>query len=82
MYSPKINEVLIPELYKLAKEKGMPMTRMADTLLADALEKQTGNRIDLIRERKRNTSYAAYIFRVMRQQAKKEENKEVVPSEG
>ena len=81
MYSPKINEEIIPELYKLAKEKRIPITRLTDTLLADALEKETGNRIDIIREKKKNISYANYIFRVMKQQAKKEEKKEV-SSEG
>ena len=30
MYSPKINEEIIPALYKLAKEKRMPMTKLTD----------------------------------------------------
>ena len=34
MYSPKIDERLIPPLYRLARRRGQPMTR----LVAEALE--------------------------------------------
>ncbi len=34
MYSPKIPERLIPPLYRLARDRGQPMTR----LVADAVE--------------------------------------------
>ena len=37
MYSPKIKEDLIPELYRAAKEKGLTMTRLVDKILRDAL---------------------------------------------
>lgn len=37
MYSPKIDESLIPILYKLAKQKGRPMTKIVDDLLWTAL---------------------------------------------
>ena len=83
MYSPKISEEIIPELYRLAKKKGMPMTRLTDELLAEALEKETGfTPACPVRERKRNTSYATYILRTMKQRAKKEEMEEVMSSEG
>ena len=37
MYSPKIDESLIPILYKLAKQKGRSMTKLVDELLRTAL---------------------------------------------
>jgi len=39
MYSPKIDEELIPALYRLAKEKKIPMTRLVNGVLRCALEK-------------------------------------------
>jgi len=39
MYSPKINEKLIPKLYKIAKAKNMPMTHLVNQILAKAIEK-------------------------------------------
>lgn len=38
MYSPKIDEELIPALYRLAKEKKIPMTRLVNGILRRALE--------------------------------------------
>lgn len=38
MYSPKIDEELIPVLYRLAKEKKIPMTRLVNGMLRRALE--------------------------------------------
>lgn len=40
MYSPRIDEELIPALYRLAKEKKIPMTRLVNGMLRRAL--QTG----------------------------------------
>jgi hypothetical protein len=40
MYSPKINEDLIPKLYALAKSENKPMTEVVNLILSDAL-KQT-----------------------------------------
>ena len=40
MYSPKISEELIPLLYRLAKAKAMPMTRLVNGLLSAALDSQ------------------------------------------
>lgn len=37
MYSPKIDEKLIPELYRLAKELGMPMTRLVNAMIAEGI---------------------------------------------
>jgi len=38
MYSPKIDEELIPALYRLAKEKKIPMTRLVNRMIRCALE--------------------------------------------
>ena len=37
MYTPKISEELVPVLYRLAKERRMPMTRFVDGLIRQAL---------------------------------------------
>ena len=37
MYSPQIREVLIPPLYRLAKARRVPMTRLVSDILAAAL---------------------------------------------
>ena len=39
MYSPKIKEEYIPILYRLAKLKGMPMTKLVNNLIKDYLDK-------------------------------------------
>ena len=39
MYSPRISEKLIPKIYNVAKAKGIPMTRVVDEILNDALSK-------------------------------------------
>jgi len=41
MYSPKISEALIPALYRLAKERKMPMTRFVDGIIRNALANMT-----------------------------------------
>ena len=38
MYSPKISEELIPVLYRMAKDKRMPMTQLVNALLCSVLE--------------------------------------------
>lgn len=49
MYSPKINEELIPRIYRLGKLKKMPMTRLVNEILQRELsemeeeEKTNGN---------------------------------------
>ena len=37
MYSPKIDEELIPRLYRLRKLKKMPMTRLVNRILENAI---------------------------------------------
>ena len=37
MYSPKIDEALIPQLYRLRRVKKIPMTRLVNQIIADAL---------------------------------------------
>jgi DNA-directed RNA polymerase subunit RPC12/RpoP len=37
MYSPRINEKHIPVLYRRAKDKGIPMTRLVNEILEDNL---------------------------------------------
>ena len=37
MYSPKIDEELIPRLYRLRKLKKIPMTRLVNGILENAL---------------------------------------------
>lgn len=37
MYSPRIDEELIPPLYRLAKARCVPMTRLVSEILKDAL---------------------------------------------
>ena len=39
MYSPKIHEELIPQLYRLAKGLHIPMTRLVHALLAQGIER-------------------------------------------
>ncbi len=47
MYSPKIDEELIPKIYRLGKLKKMPMTRLVNEILQRQLsemeEKEGGN---------------------------------------
>ena len=37
MYSPKLDESLVPVLYRLAKERRIPMTRLVDGIIRQAL---------------------------------------------
>jgi len=39
MYSPKIDEDLIPRLYRLARERKVPMTRFVNEHLKTAIER-------------------------------------------
>jgi hypothetical protein len=40
MYSPRISEVLIPNLYRWAKSEGLPMTTLVNRLLSKEIQKQ------------------------------------------
>ena len=37
MYSPKIEEKFVPILYRIAKEKEVPMTRVVNQIIGDYL---------------------------------------------
>lgn len=41
LYSPKIREDLIPKIYKLARFKGAPMTRIVDDIIRPAIIRLT-----------------------------------------
>ena len=41
MYSPKISEELVPALYRLAKDRKMPMTRLVNGIIRQALASNT-----------------------------------------
>jgi len=40
MYSPKIKEDLIAKLYQKAKVEGVPMTKLVDQIIRDALKRK------------------------------------------
>ena len=40
MYSPKIKEDLVLKLYQRAKAEGIPMTKLVDKILRDALNRK------------------------------------------
>ena len=40
MYSPKIREDLIPILFKLARKKKRPMTRLVDQIIRNQLKER------------------------------------------
>ena len=42
MYSPKIHQELIPLLYREAKERQMPMTRLTSRIIKDHFERNGG----------------------------------------
>ena len=45
MYSPKIDEGIIPTLYRLAKERKVPMTRLVNEILRNALGESPENAV-------------------------------------
>ena len=38
MYSPKIDEKLVPGLYQIAKARGIHMTSLINSIIADAIK--------------------------------------------
>jgi len=44
VYSPKISEDLIPQLYELASQKGIPMTKIVDQILRPQVLKTIQNK--------------------------------------
>jgi len=51
MYSPQIREALIPPLYRLAKARRVPMTRLVSEILAAALAKVQVEEVAVVEER-------------------------------
>jgi hypothetical protein len=43
VYSPKINEELIPTLYRIAQQQHVPMTQLVDDLLRESLARYAPN---------------------------------------
>lgn len=46
MYSPKIKEDLIRKLYRRAKAEGIPMTKLVDQILRDALNGRLNKKME------------------------------------
>ncbi|MBA7490566.1 hypothetical protein ES702_02357 [subsurface metagenome] len=44
MYSPKIKEDLVAKLYQRAKVEGVPMTKLVDRILRNALNQRKDKR--------------------------------------
>ena len=40
MYSPKISEALIPTLYRIAKDRGVPMTALVNRIIGKEIRKE------------------------------------------
>ena len=49
MYSPKISEKLVPILYRIAKEKRVPMTTLVDSIIDSYL---TRDEVGVVRDKK------------------------------
>ena len=43
MYSPKIDERLVPSLYKIAKSRGMPMTMLVNRVVSRFIKREKNN---------------------------------------
>jgi hypothetical protein len=55
MYSPKLREEFIPCLFRLAKKEGIPMTKLVNRIIEEALRNERAEEIvkDLLRRRGR-----------------------------
>ncbi len=51
MYSPQIREDLIPPLYRLAKARRVPMTRLVSEILAAALAEVQVKEVAVVEQR-------------------------------
>lgn len=56
MYSPKIDEELIPALYQQAKAEGVPMTKLVNKLLYKAIYGGGGLHVEGNRDRHAGSS--------------------------
>jgi hypothetical protein len=60
MYSPRIQDDLIPVLYRLAQQEGKPMTRLVDEILRAEIESRRSqgdphSDSDILRKPKKNS---------------------------
>ena len=60
MYSPQIREDLIPPLYRLAKARRIPMTRLVSDILAAALAAVRVEEVAVVEERVRAVQRTVY----------------------
>ncbi len=60
MYSPQIREALIPPLYRLAKARRVPMTRLVSDILAAALAAVQVEEVAVVEERVRAVERTEY----------------------
>lgn len=73
MYSPKIKEELIPYLYKMAKNKGVPMTKLVNGFLEQLISqfKNTGIFSEIEAENKAVEELTEYFKRLLNSRHKK-----------
>ena len=55
MYSPKIHQELIPLLYREAKERQIPMTRLTSRIIKDHFERNGGEEDESQKSSKQHT---------------------------
>ena len=60
MYSPQIREDLIPPLYRLAKARRVPMTRLVSDILAAALAAVRVEEVAVVEERVSTVQRTSY----------------------
>ena len=60
MYSPQIREDLIPPLYRLAKARRVPMTRLVGDILAAALAQVRVEEVAVVEARVREVQRTIY----------------------
>ncbi|MCK5595208.1 hypothetical protein KAI19_03425 [bacterium] len=56
MYSPKIDERLVPSLYRIAKSRGVPMTMLVNQMLGRFIKREKNNYINQKGEGKNDSS--------------------------
>ena len=60
MYSPRIQEDLIPPLYRLAKARRVPMTRLVSDILAAALAEVQVEEVAVVEQQVREVPRTVY----------------------
>ena len=60
MYSPQIREDLIPPLYRLAKARRVPMTRLVSAILAAALAEVQVEEVAVVEQQVRAVQRTSY----------------------